>query len=117
MNLAGCCRKGRLISYLGAEVLQGVTLDGVDAQLRVGLDNGETARNCYPEVIVSWTYPPKLHFHSVGGSRSDVRKYCLVAPPSSTISTRPGLSCSMEGTWLARTPISPEAAGMLTWVL
>lgn len=23
----------------------------------------------------------------------------------------------MEGTWLARTPISPEAAGMLTWVL
>jgi hypothetical protein len=40
-----------------------------------------------------------------------------VAPPSSRISTRPGFSCSMEGTWLARTPISPEAAGMLTWVL
>ena len=53
----------------------------------------------------------------LGAQGLDVRKYCLVAPPSSTISTRPGFSCSMEGTWLARTPISPEAAGMLTWVL
>lgn len=23
----------------------------------------------------------------------------------------------MEGTWLARTPISPDSAGMLTWTL
>lgn len=45
----------------------------------------------------------------------DVRKYCLLLPLSSMTSTRPGFSCSMEGTWLARTPISPETAGMLTW--
>lgn len=102
-------------TYVGAEVFQGVTLDGVDAQLGVGLDNSETARHCHWEGIVSCIVP--LHLDSVGGGRSDVRKYCLVAPPSSTISTIPGFSCSMEGTWLARTPISPEAAGMLTWVL
>lgn len=47
----------------------------------------------------------------------DIRKNCLLAPLSSTISTRPGFSCSMEGTWLARTPISPPSAGMLTWTL
>ena len=44
-----------------------------------------------------------------------VRKNCLLLPLSSTISTRPGFSCSMEGTWLARTPISPDSAGRLTW--
>jgi hypothetical protein len=33
-------------TYLGAEVLKGETLDSVDAQLGVGLDNSETARNC-----------------------------------------------------------------------
>lgn len=31
---------------LGAEVLQGVGLDGIDAQGRVGLDNGETSGHC-----------------------------------------------------------------------
>lgn len=31
-------------SYLGGEVLQGVALDGVDAELGAGLDNGESAR-------------------------------------------------------------------------
>lgn len=30
--------------YLGAEVLEGVALNGVDAKNRVGLHNGETAR-------------------------------------------------------------------------
>lgn len=31
---------------LGAEVLQGVRLDGVDAQGGVGLDDGESTRDC-----------------------------------------------------------------------
>ena len=33
------------ITYVGAEVLKRETLDSVDAQLRVGLDNGETTGN------------------------------------------------------------------------
>jgi hypothetical protein len=43
-----------------------------------------------------------------------VRKNFLL-PLSSMISTTPALSCSIDGTWLARTPISPDSAGMLTW--
>lgn len=31
------------ITYIGAEVLKGETLDSVDAELGIGLDNGETA--------------------------------------------------------------------------
>ena len=31
-------------SYIGAEVLNGVSLDGVAAELGVGLDNGESTR-------------------------------------------------------------------------
>lgn len=38
-------------TYVGAELLQRVTLDGVDAQLRVGLDNGEATRHCHIEGI------------------------------------------------------------------
>ena len=108
-------------TYLGTEVLEGKALDGVDAQLRVGLDNGETTGHCRKGKGYVSGYSRvcrKALFRYAARERgSDIRKYCLVAPPSSTISTRPGLSCSMEGTWLARTPISPEAAGMLTWVL
>lgn len=108
-------------TYLGTEVLKGKTLDGVDAQLRVGLDNGEATGHCRKGKKYVSEYSRvcrKALFRYAARERgSDIRKYCLVAPPSSTISTRPGLSCSMEGTWLARTPISPEAAGMLTWVL
>lgn len=38
---------GDLVSDgLGAEVLDRETLDGVDAQLRAGLDNRKSARNC-----------------------------------------------------------------------
>lgn len=32
------------VSYISAEVLKRVTLNGVDAELGVGLDNGESAR-------------------------------------------------------------------------
>jgi hypothetical protein len=59
-------------------------------------------------------------FDSTSSSPMDgynVRKNCLLAPASSMISTRPGLSCSMAGTWLARIPISPDSAGMFTWTL
>ena len=44
-----------------------------------------------------------------------VRKKDLFPPASSvTTSTTPGFNCSIEGTWFARTPISPDSAGMLT---
>jgi hypothetical protein len=45
------------------------------------------------------------------------RKNCLLPPCSSMISTRPGFNCSMEGTWPAKTPMSPVSAGRLTWTL
>jgi hypothetical protein len=47
--------------------------------------------------------------------RKKLPKNFLVVVASMT-STTPGRSCSMEGTWLARIPISPETAAMLTWV-
>lgn len=89
------------------EVLQGVPLNGVDAQGRVGLDNGKATGDC--NVLC------KLELYSTSGfSSQDVRKNRLV-PLSSMTSTTPAFSCSIEGTWLARTPISPDSAGMLTW--
>lgn len=38
-------------TYVGAEVLQGVTLDGVDAQLGVGLNDGKATRDCRCETV------------------------------------------------------------------
>ena len=46
-----------------------------------------------------------------------LQKNCLLPPLSSIISTSPGFNCSMEGTWLAKTPISPDSAGMLICTL
>lgn len=48
-----------VLDGLRAEVLKGVTLNGVDAQLRAGLDSGETARNCGQ--IQSALCPPGIH--------------------------------------------------------
>ena len=91
----------------GAEVLKRVALDGIDAQDRVGLDDGEASRHCTASQVLvaalTWR-----------GKDQDIRKNCLLLPLSSTTSIRPGFSCSMDGTWLARTPISPDSAGMLT---
>jgi hypothetical protein len=42
------------------------------------------------------------------------RKNCLLPPASSMTSTSPGFSCSIDGTWFAKTPISPVSAGRLT---
>lgn len=47
----------------------------------------------------------------------NVQKNCLLPPLSSMISTKPGFSCSIEGTCCARIPISPDSAGILTWTL
>lgn len=43
-------------TYLGAEVLERETLDGVDAQLGVGLNDGESTRDC-THPLASWTEP------------------------------------------------------------
>ena len=40
----------------------------------------------------------------------------FVVLPDSITSTTPGRIGSIEGTWLARMPMSPVAAEMLTWV-
>lgn len=118
-NLLGLGNLGA--NGLSAEILKGVTLNGVDAELGAGLDNGKATGNysisCKPKgfsdmgAICCCCCRCSLRLRRT----YDVRKYCLLEPLSSITSTRPGFNCSMEGTWLARTPISPETAGMLTW--
>jgi hypothetical protein len=39
-------------TYVDAEVLKGVTLNSVDAQLGVGLNNGESTRHCPRRMLV-----------------------------------------------------------------
>ncbi|KAH3677834.1 hypothetical protein OGATHE_000488 [Ogataea polymorpha] len=43
-------------------------------------------------------------------------KYLEAVPDDSITSTTPGANSSTVGTWLAKTPISPELAGRLTWL-
>jgi hypothetical protein len=98
---------------LNAELVEGVGLNGVDAQLGVGLDDSETSGDYNGCKFMSRACPVQFDI----SSRAHIPKYCLVVPASSMISTRPGRSCSTEGTWFARTPMSPLSAGMLTWRL
>lgn len=91
-----------------AEVLEREPLNCVDAQSRLGLHNGKPARNYRPGC-------KRQAPRSLCAPSRDLRKNRFVLPFSSIISTTPGFSCSIDGTWLARTPISPDSAGMLTW--
>lgn len=105
-------------THVGGEVLQREGLNSVDAELRVGLDNGKASRN-YQSSQWSVEHPAIIAFPvfssiSVDPESGHVRKNFLLPPFSSMISTTPGFSCSMDGTWFARTPISPVSAGMLT---
>lgn len=95
---------------LGAEVFERVGFNRVDAQLGVGLDDGEAAGDWIGLIMVRYIY---IYIHTDG----DIRKKLLLPALSSMTSMTPGRSCSMDGTWLARTPISPDSAGMLTWML
>lgn len=63
------------------------------------------------------TFGHKCGACSRKGQIGHVRKNCLLPPLSSIISIRPGFSCSIEGTWFAKTPISPVSAARLTWTL
>lgn len=44
-----------------------------------------------------------------------VLKNFLDVPADSITSSNPGRNGSMDGAWLARMPMSPVAAAMLTW--
>lgn len=101
-------------AYIKGEVLQGEALHSIDAELGVGLNNGETTRDYFSETRrLAERFISEVQRHQ----SQNVRKKRFVAPLSSMTSTTPGRSCSIEGTWLARTPISPDSAGMLTWTL
>jgi hypothetical protein len=39
-------------AYLGAEFFKGVTLNSVDAELGVGLNNSESTRHCAQNMLV-----------------------------------------------------------------
>ena len=45
-----------------------------------------------------------------------IPKNFFAVPFDSITSTRPGRIASMDGTWLARMPMSPVSAGMFTCV-
>lgn len=94
-------------THLGGELVHLVSLDGVDGHRVVGVNGSETGRD----------YETKF---TLGQSRSEnlVQEECapknfLEVPADSMTSTRPGRRASTVGTWLARIPMSPEAAGML----
>ena len=71
-----------------------------------------------PRITTGISKPYHIHcFSSTENWEGHIRKKCLLPPLSSIISTKPGFSCSIEGTWLARTPISPDSAGMFTCTL
>ena len=116
-------------AYIGTEVFQRKPFDGIDTKLRAWLYNSEPSRHCRNHtcqrishnlaillIPLAWTqffiYQPFLML-----ALAYLQKNCLLPPLSSIISTSPGFNCSMEGTWLASTPISPDSAGMLTCTL
>lgn len=119
LSASGLLQHFPAYAYLSAEVLEGEALNSVDAELGAGLDGSETTRDCCSmcqpySCIQNPSISCIFHACSPRSVKWDVRKNCLLPADSSITSTRPGLSCSMEGTWLARTPMSPVSAGMLT---
>lgn len=108
-------------SYICAEIFKGEPLHSVDAQLGIRLDDSKSSGDWI--VKDTWSaYIPLRFFNPRPTPESSfqfghIRKNRLLPPLSSMISTKPGFNCSMDGTWFARTPISPDSAGMLTWTL
>ena len=116
-------------TYVRIEIFQGKPFHGVDAELRAWLHNGEASGHyqdsvcqCGPLDLVmilvdflGMQVPIRLPFFTLPFAY--LQKNCLLPPLSSIISTSPGFNCSMEGTWFASTPISPDSAGILTCTL
>ena len=94
-----------ILTHLRREVLQRCSLNRVNGELVVGVDGSESARDC---VAMS---AKNANRDQGPGSPN----HFFDAFPESIISTTPGRRGSMDGTWLARIPMSPVAAGTLTW--
>lgn len=111
------------VTYLSAKVFEGVALNSVDAEYRARLNSrkatGHCERHCQFIFSCHTIFAVQCLFQvSLQTSRRVyVQKNCLLPPCSSITSIKPGFSCSIEGTWLAKTPISPDSAGMLTCTL
>jgi hypothetical protein len=56
------CLRDLVLDSLGAEVLERVALNSVDAELRAGLNSGEAAGNCGRVALV--VYPRVLHLQA-----------------------------------------------------
>lgn len=82
-------------TYLGRELVNSVSLNGVNSEAVVGVDGGEAARHWDER---TWYVP----------------KNFLLAPLDSITSSRPGRICSTVGTWAERIPRSPVTAGTFT---
>jgi len=92
------------------EGLQGGSLNRINRELVVGVNGSETSRNLIKNTkrIENGVPRPQNVCHSPN--------HFFEAFPDSMTSTTPGRRGSIEGTWLARMPMSPVAAAMLTWV-
>ncbi len=109
-------------SYFRTEIFKRKSLNGVDAELRAGLHDCKASRNYTgPQLadditlrISSSCSVDAVAVCIASSSCCDVRKNCLLPPLSSMTSTSPGFNCSIDGTWFASIPISPDSAGRLT---
>ena len=117
------------ITYVRAEIFQGKPFHGVDAELRAWLHNGEPSGHYHDSMCQCSLLDLIIILVDFLGMQVSIRqssfklplaysqKNCLLPPLSSIISTSPGFNCSIEGTWFASTPISPDSAGILTCTL
>lgn len=135
MNLSGCTLYEldwmHDISYVRTKIFQRKPFHSVDAELRARLHNGKPSRHCRERtcqfvsrqlgiLLIPFARRHRLPLSIFKATPRYLRKYCLLPllpPLSSIISTSPGFNCSIEGTWLASTPISPDSAGILTCTL
>ena len=116
-------------TYVRTKIFQGKPFHGVDAELRAWLHDGESSGYYHNSICQCITLDLVNIFFDFLGMQVSMRqssfslpfaylqKNCLLPPLSSIISTSPGFNCSMEGTWFASTPISPDSAGILTCTL
>ena len=130
-SMSVCCKVGGALknTYVRIKIFQGEPFHGVDAELRAWLHNGKPSGHyrdsicqCIPLDLVNIIVDFLGMQVSVRQSFFNLpfaylQKNCLLPPLSSIISTSPGFNCSMEGTWFASTPISPDSAGILTCTL
>lgn len=76
--LCGCVPRRKTETYLGTEVFKRVTLNGVDAELRTGLDSCEATGNCSLMSASILVLPYSLLYPGHGPISSSIKSSCWV---------------------------------------